>query len=158
MDRPLRVLIADDRQVARSGLRALLSLIPEIVVIGEATNGQESLAMVAEQCPDVVLLDVEMPVMDGIEATRRIKSRWPETRVVILTMHATYRKLALLAGADAFLMKGCTADEMRRAISPPARLREPSSEEAQSEGSASMSTAARRTASRDEDYYDRHSS
>jgi DNA-binding NarL/FixJ family response regulator len=91
-------------------------------VIGEAADGVQALTIVSERHPDVVLLDVEMPVMDGIEATRRIKRVWPKVRVVVLTMHATYRALALDAGADAFVLKGCSAEEMQLAMLPAADL------------------------------------
>jgi DNA-binding NarL/FixJ family response regulator len=116
MERPVRVLIADDRWVTRRGIRALLSQLPQIEIVGEAADGQESVDMVASCRPDVVLLDVQMPVMDGLEATRRIKSRWPSVRVVVLTMYARYRTLALDAGADVFLLKGGTTEELQEAI------------------------------------------
>ena len=116
MERPVRVLIADDRWVTRRGIRALLSQLPQIEIVGEAANGQESVDMVASCCPDVVLLDIQMPVMDGLEATRCIKSRWSSVRIVVLTMYARYRTLALAAGADAFLLKGGTIEELQEAI------------------------------------------
>jgi DNA-binding NarL/FixJ family response regulator len=116
MERPVRVLIADDRWVTRRGIRALLSQLPQVEIVGEAADGQESVDMVPSCHPDVVLLDVQMPVMDGLEATRRIKSQWPSVRVVILTMYARYRTLALAAGADAFLLKDGTTEELQEAI------------------------------------------
>ena len=116
MKKPIRVLIADDRWSTRQGLRALLKLFPQVEVIGEAANGQESVDLVSVCHPDVVLLDVQMPIMDGLEATRRIKSQWPEVRVIVLTMYTRYRNRALAAGADVFLLKGCTAEEMQHAI------------------------------------------
>jgi DNA-binding NarL/FixJ family response regulator len=114
--RQTRVLIVDDQRPTRQGLKAVLTLSPRVEVIGEAADGQESVDLVAERHPDVVLMDVQMPVMDGLEATRHIKSRWPEVRVVVLTMHANYRAKALAAGADAFLIKGCPSEVLRAAI------------------------------------------
>ncbi len=111
-----RVLIADDRARSRSGLRAVLNLDPEIVVVGEAADGQEAVRMVGELGPDVVLMDVKMPVMDGLEATRRIKEQWPQVRVVVLTIHAGYQADASATGADAFLVKGCPARDLRKAV------------------------------------------
>jgi DNA-binding NarL/FixJ family response regulator len=112
----VRVLIVDDQRPTRQGLRALLSLSPEVEVIGEAMEGQVSVALVSEHHPDVVLMDVRMPVMDGLEATRCIKSQWPEVKVITLTMHAKYRSQALAAGADVFLLKGCPVEELQAAI------------------------------------------
>jgi DNA-binding NarL/FixJ family response regulator len=116
MKQPTRVLIADDRPRSRSGLRAVLSVRPEIEIVGEAADGQEAVRLVAECHPDVVLMDARMPVMDGVEATRLIKQEWPGIRVVVLTIHASYRADALAAGADAFLIKGCLAKELLEAI------------------------------------------
>ncbi len=114
--RRIRVLIADDRLWARAGLRALLSTRAEVEVVGEANNGREALGLAEEQRPDVVLLDAQMPVMDGLETTRLIKARWPETRVIVLTMHAAYRSQALAEGADRFLVKGGPTTQLFEAI------------------------------------------
>jgi DNA-binding NarL/FixJ family response regulator len=87
-----------------------------VEVVGEADNGRQAVQLV-EQCqPDVVLMDALMPGMDGLEATRLIKDKWPEVKVVVLTMYARYRSQALAAGADAFLVKGCPDEELLEAI------------------------------------------
>jgi DNA-binding NarL/FixJ family response regulator len=111
-----RVLIADDRPRSRSGLRAVLDLRPEIVVVGEATDGQEAVRLVEDLQPDVVLMDARMPAMNGVEATQLIKERWPEIRVIVLTLYAGYRADALAAGADAFLIKGSPREDLLKAI------------------------------------------
>ena len=116
MEQQVRVLIADDRLTTRQGLRALLALLPQVEVIGEATDGDESIRLVSERQPDVVLMDMQMPVMDGVDATRRIKRQWPEVRVIVLTMYARYRAEALAAGADAFLLKDGAVDTLAGAI------------------------------------------
>ena len=116
MERRVGVLIADDRSTARRALKALLALHPQVEVVGEAKNGGESVDLVAERRPDVVLIDMQMPVMDGVEATRRIKEQWPEVRVIALTMYAKYRAEALAAGADAFLLKDGRPDALFGAI------------------------------------------
>jgi DNA-binding NarL/FixJ family response regulator len=112
----IRLLIADDAPRSRHGLRALLATWPEVEVIGEAADGREAVRLLGECQPDVVLMDARMPVMDGLEATRLIKSKWPEIRVVVLTMYPAFRTQALAAGADAFLVKGCPAEELLKAI------------------------------------------
>jgi DNA-binding NarL/FixJ family response regulator len=111
-----RVLIVDDRRAVRQGLQALLARWPDVVCIGEAANGQEGMELVAEQRPDAVLMDIRMRGMDGLEATRRIKSQWPEVRVIVLTLGAEYEDEALAAGADVFLVKGGPPEALREAI------------------------------------------
>jgi DNA-binding NarL/FixJ family response regulator len=112
----IRVIIVDDQRPTRQGLKALLTLSPQVEVIGEAADGQESVDLVAERHPDVVLMDAQMPVMDGLEATRQIKSQWPEVRVVVLTMYPQYQAEAHAAGADVFLLKSCPTEALRSAM------------------------------------------
>jgi len=102
----IRVLVVDDQESVRKGTRALLRLARDIDATHEASNGQEAVQFVAEEQPDVVLMDVRMPVMDGIEATRQIKESWPQVKVIVLSMYPKYRQEALAAGADCFLVKG----------------------------------------------------
>jgi DNA-binding NarL/FixJ family response regulator len=111
-----RLLVADDQRPIRRGLYALLSLLPDIEWVGEAEDGCEAVNLVAERRPDVVLMDARMPVMDGIEATQRIKSQQPEVKVIVLTMYAEYQAEALAAGADEFLVKGGPTEILHRAI------------------------------------------
>ena len=116
MSKQCKVLIADDNVRARLGLQALLALRPEIEVVGEVANGWEAVQRVRDNQPDVVLMDTRMPQMDGLEATRQIKGRWPQVRVVVVSMYASHRAEALAAGADVFLVKGCPAGELLAAI------------------------------------------
>ena len=103
--KPLPVLIVDDQPRARKSLKALLSTWPRAVEIREAGNGREAVQMVNEFRPDVVLMDVLMPEVDGLQATAQIKTRWPQVKVVILSMYGEHRDEALAAGADAFVGK-----------------------------------------------------
>jgi YesN/AraC family two-component response regulator len=89
---------------------------PEVEVVGEAANGREAVDQVAECRPDLVLMDARMPVMDGLKATRLIKNRWPEVKVVMLTLYPTFEAEALAAGVDLFLIKGCPNEELLAAI------------------------------------------
>jgi len=111
-----KVLITDDRLASRKGLRALMLTQPDIQVIGEAANGKKAIQLIKERKPDVVIMDAFMPVMNGLEATRIIKNSWEGIRVVILTLHNNIREEALAAGADAFLVKGCSPDDLIREI------------------------------------------
>jgi len=122
MKNVVRIVIADDQQPARLGLRALLSFVSQIEVVGEASNGQEAIALVAKERPDVVLMDIEMPVMDGLAATRSIKCQWRAVKVVTITLHPKYRAAAMAAGADAFLLKGTATDLLLNAIIDAANL------------------------------------
>ena len=124
MVEPIRVLIVDDQPRARKSLKALLSTWPRAGEICEAGNGREAVQLVREFQPDVVLMDVRMPEMDGLEATVQIKAFWPQVKVVVLSMYPEYRGEALAAGADAFVGKEEAPDSlfdllsavMRRAI------------------------------------------
>ena len=116
MQKRCKVLIADDNERARNGLRALLAMRQEIEIVGEAADGQQAVQMVREYQPDVVLMDAQMPQMDGLEATRQIKARWPEVRVVVVTMYVSRRAKAQAAGVDLFLRKGGPVEELLSAI------------------------------------------
>jgi two-component system, NarL family, response regulator LiaR len=113
-----RVLITDDHGVVRQGLRMFLSLDPDIQVVGEASNGREALAMVRDLEPDVVLMDLLMPVMDGISATKAIRAALPEVEVIALTSVLEDASVtgAVRAGAIGYLLKDTDAEELSRAI------------------------------------------
>ncbi|GAA0272212.1 response regulator transcription factor [Actinomadura nitritigenes] len=113
-----RILVVDDQTVVREGLVLLLELLPGIDVAGSAGDGEQAVAMVAELRPDVVLMDLRMPRVDGVEATRRIKQAHPEVEVVVLTTYADDESIfaALRAGARGYLTKDAGADEIARAV------------------------------------------
>ena len=112
----LRVLLADDRSRTRRALRALLGTQPWLEVVGEAEDGVAAVAAVERVSPDVVLLDVYMPGMDGVEAAGQIKRRWPHVRVVAHSLAVERRDAMLAAGADAFVAKGSPSGELLDAI------------------------------------------
>jgi CheY-like chemotaxis protein len=116
MTSTVRVLIADDRARSRNGLRALLSTYLGIEVVGEAGDGRAALRLVETCKPDVVVMDVRMPGVDGLTATREIKTHWPKVRVVMLTLYEALQNEAVASGADAFLVKGCPAEKLLAAI------------------------------------------
>jgi DNA-binding NarL/FixJ family response regulator len=104
----IRVLIADDHRDFRRVVREFLDRMPNVSVVGEAINGGEAVEKVEQLFPDFVLMDIAMPQMNGLEATRIIKQRWPETKVLIATTYddPTYRLQALEARADGYILKG----------------------------------------------------
>src|SRR4051812_4533008 len=114
----MKVLLADDHRIVREGLRSLLEAQDDMQVVGEADNGRLALEMAAEHEPDVVVMDVAMPQLNGIEATRRLMSDQPDTKVVALSMHSDRRYVseALKAGASAYLIKDGAFDELVSAI------------------------------------------
>jgi two-component system, NarL family, response regulator NreC len=114
----LRILLADDHIVMRTGLRALLERQPNLEVVGESENGRETVALAASLRPDVVVMDVGMPVLNGIEATQTIVTQCPTIAVVILSMHAdeSYVMRALKAGARGYLLKDSAAADLMGAI------------------------------------------
>ncbi len=118
MDKPIRVLIADDHTIVRSGVRMLLEAEPDFQVVGEAVDGQEALTKVEALHPDVVLMDISMSGMGGMEATRLIKTRWPEINVLVLTMHRSdeYFFEMLKAGASGYVLKVANPDELVQAV------------------------------------------
>ncbi|MFK0106777.1 response regulator [Streptomyces sp. NPDC091217] len=116
--KPARVVVADDQTVVREGIVMLLGLLPGVEVVGAAGDGEEAVRLVAELAPDVVLMDLRMPRCDGVEATRRIRSEYPGTQVVVLTTFADDESLfpALRAGARGYLTKDAGGDEIVRAV------------------------------------------
>ncbi len=114
----IRVLIADDHAILRDGLKALLQSAPDMEVVGEAATGEEALRLVHELRPHVVLMDISMPDMTGLEATEVIKRMYPEIKVIALTVHEheTYLRRMLQVGADGYVVKRAAADELVRAI------------------------------------------
>ena len=112
------MLAADDQRVVREGLAMLLGLLPDVEVVGTAANGEEALALAAELRPDVILMDLRMPKVDGVEATRRLRASHPEIKVVVLTTYADDRSVidALRAGALGYLTKDAGAEEIQQAL------------------------------------------
>ena len=114
----IRVAIVDDQTLIREGLASLLALMPGLTVVGKAADGREALTLVAELSPDVVLMDVRMPSMNGVAATREIRARYPHTRVIVLTTfdNDEYVFESLRAGASGYLLKNADPDHLAAAI------------------------------------------
>lgn len=118
MTKPIRLLLADDHTIFRAGVRMLLDLEPDIEVVGEALEGSQAVDLTEKLRPDVVLMDIAMPLMDGLEATRHIKAECPNTHVLVLTMHRSDEYLfeMLKAGASGYVIKGAETEELINAI------------------------------------------
>lgn len=114
----IRVLVADDHPVVRDGLVAILSTQPDLQVVAEAGSGEETLERVAQTNPDVVLLDLEMPEMDGVAVLRRLRETQPDARVIIFTAFDTDERIlaAVQAGAQGYVLKGAPRDEVFNAV------------------------------------------
>ncbi len=119
----IRVLIADDHTIFRAGVRLLLEAEPDIEVAGEALDGEQAVSLAEAVRPDVILMDIAMPGANGLEATRTIKARWPETHVLALTMHRSdeYFFEMLKAGASGYVLKGADTNDLIGAIRTVAR-------------------------------------
>lgn len=118
-----RVLLADDHTLVRAGIRALLAAMPAVEVVGEAADGEEALRLALRLLPDVVLMDIAMKGMNGLQATARLRQELPATRVIILSMHATgdYLQQALRAGAAGYILKDAATLELQLALAAVAR-------------------------------------
>lgn len=114
----IRVIIVDDEKLIRRALRTYLARTTDILVVGEGENGEEALLLVQEHHPDVVLMDIQMPVMDGVTSVRQIVEQVPEVRILMVTGHVTdnYLKSALLAGASGYVVKDAEPDEVIAAV------------------------------------------
>jgi DNA-binding NarL/FixJ family response regulator len=124
---PIRIAIVDDQAIIRSGLSVFIRSSQQLVLVGEASNGEEAIQLCELVKPDIVLMDVRMPVMDGITATRHIHQRWPETTVIVLTNYVEkgLAQTALQAGASGYIVKDVTAEELVAAIEKMYRERQP---------------------------------
>ncbi len=123
MSSTVRVVIADDHPVVRAGLRGMLEPEPDIEVVGEATNGREAVSLVGRLEPEVVLMDLQMPELDGVAATTQIRDRYPETNVLVLTTFDTDADItrAISAGATGYLLKDAPRQDLFQAIRAAAR-------------------------------------
>ena len=119
----MRIVVADDHTLVRAGMRLLLETLPGVTVVGEAADGEEALRLCAELDPDVVLMDLAMPRLNGLEAVRRAATTCPRTRVLVVSMHAdeAYVQQALAAGASGYLLKGADKEELEHALRVVAR-------------------------------------
>jgi two-component system response regulator NreC len=114
----IKILLADDHKITRDGLKALLESQKNMIVIGEAENGRQAVRLASELAPDVIVMDINMPELNGIEATRQIIAELPETKIIALSMYSDKRYVVgmLKAGVSGYLLKNCAFDELVSAI------------------------------------------
>lgn len=119
----MRVMLAEDHALVRAGIRALLDGLPNVSVVAEAGDGREAMRLAHEHSPDIVLMDVSMPLMNGLDAAERINKELPDTKIIIVSMHANeeYVWHALRIGAAGYLLKGANASELETALETVAR-------------------------------------
>ncbi len=116
MTQTLRVLIVDNQARARNSMKALLNAWQMAEEVREAANGEQAIAEMGPFHPDLVLIDVRMPRMNGLDATRIIKEKWPETKIIALSMYPEFASEALAAGADAFVSKNDPPEKLRKTL------------------------------------------
>ena len=121
--KPLRIVLADDHSLVRAGLRALLLNWPDFTVVGEAADGHEALRLIEQLDPDIALMDISMPQLNGLDAAARVTKKYPRTRVIILSMHSDeeYVHRAFASGATAYLLKNASEGELELALRAVAR-------------------------------------
>jgi len=115
---PIRILLVDDHRIVREGLASMLGTQPDMCVVGEAGTGAEAIDQIVRLRPDIVLLDLEMPDMDGVSVLERVRADFPDVRVIILTAYGTDERIldAVRAGAKGYLLKGAGLDEVLHAV------------------------------------------
>ena len=118
MKEKVRIVLAEDHTILREGLRALLTADPNFEITGEAADGRAAVRLVEKQIPDLILMDLSMPRMTGMDAIREIKKRYPQTKIIALTVHKTeeYLRTTLQAGADGYVLKDATHEELMMAV------------------------------------------
>lgn len=116
--KPIRVLLADDHTLVRNGIRALLERVPEIQIVAEADDGREAMRLIKEHQPDIALMDIVMPGLNGLEVAARVTKDFPNVRVIILSMYASeeYVWQALRLGATGYLLKGANSTDLEQAV------------------------------------------
>lgn len=118
MSDPIRVALVDDHAIVREGIRHVLATTPDIEVVGEASNAEDALSLIDEEAPDLILLDITLPGVSGLDLTRRIRERTPQLKILVLSMHddAQYVVAAVKAGVHGYVLKDADATELRRAV------------------------------------------
>jgi DNA-binding NarL/FixJ family response regulator len=112
MNKDIRVIVVDDHPAIRDGVQSMLEGEDKIQLVGKASDSEEALSQIEMLCPDVVLMDIKMPGVDGVELTRQVKQKYPSCNIIMLTMYNDYQTEALRAGAIGYLLKDCKREEI----------------------------------------------